>query len=55
MLDWFVLGRTHGHDVISNLDIGDALSNRLDNSSSLVAEDGREHSLRVVTGKLIEW
>jgi hypothetical protein len=38
--------------VIADLDVGDALADGLNNSTSLVPEDRREHALGVVTRKL---
>jgi hypothetical protein len=39
------------YDVVARLDIGDALTNRLDNTSSLVSQDDGESTFRVLAGQ----
>lgn len=44
--------QTHGNDVVSDLDVGDALSNTLYYSSTLVSEHDGERALGIVSREL---
>jgi hypothetical protein len=44
---------THGNDMIADLHIGDALTNALDYTTSLVTEDDRESAFGILARKRI--
>lgn len=44
---------THGNDMVAHLHIGDALTNALDYTTSLVTEDDRESAFGILARKRI--
>jgi len=46
-------GGVKGNDVVTRLDVGDALTNGLNDTSTLVSEDNGESTLRVLTGESV--
>lgn len=47
------LGGVEGNDVVSDLDVVDALADRLDDAAPLVAQDDRERALGVLAGERV--
>jgi hypothetical protein len=47
----FTFGGVERNDMVADFDVGDALANRLYDSTALVPEDDREGTLRILSGK----